>query len=137
MVQIERTVTSPAALATLAIGSVLSAGGSAPKQQASADDWADMVDEMQRWALSSRLGIPIIYGSDAVHGHDNLYGATIFPHNVGLGATRSNLFPSPFFAWFPLFQILIITDLIVFEFGFDLLEQGACSRDWRGDGIGS
>ncbi|PKA55851.1 Beta-xylosidase/alpha-L-arabinofuranosidase 2 [Apostasia shenzhenica] len=47
-----------------------------------------MVDTMQTWALSSRLGIPILYATDAVHGHNNLLDATIFPHNVGIGATR-------------------------------------------------
>jgi beta-glucosidase len=47
-----------------------------------------MVDGYQRAALSTRLGIPILYGIDAVHGHANLHGATVFPHNVGLGATR-------------------------------------------------
>ncbi|KAF3334110.1 lysosomal beta glucosidase-like protein [Carex littledalei] len=88
MAQIERQVAAPATLTDLSIGSVLSAGGSAPRHGATAEDWADMVDQMQRWALASRLGIPIIYGSDAVHGHNNLFGATIFPHNVGLGATR-------------------------------------------------
>ena len=47
-----------------------------------------MVNGFQEAALKSRLGIPILYGVDAVHGHNNLYGATIFPHNVGLGASR-------------------------------------------------
>ncbi|KAF7847262.1 hypothetical protein BT93_L3142 [Corymbia citriodora subsp. variegata] len=47
-----------------------------------------MVNEFQRGALSTRLGIPMIYGIDAVHGHNNVYKATIFPHNVGLGVTR-------------------------------------------------
>jgi beta-glucosidase len=47
-----------------------------------------MYDSFQKDALSTRLGIPIIYGVDAVHGHNNLFGATIFPHNIGLGATR-------------------------------------------------
>ncbi|KAI3988523.1 hypothetical protein MKX01_026337, partial [Papaver californicum] len=47
-----------------------------------------MVNEMQKGALSTRLGIPMIYGIDAVHGHNNVYKATIFPHNVGLGVTR-------------------------------------------------
>ncbi|KAG1337752.1 Lysosomal beta glucosidase [Cocos nucifera] len=88
MAQVERSVASPAALTGRFIGSVLNAGGSAPRERASAEEWADMVDEMQRCALASRLGIPIIYGTDAVHGNNNLYGATIFPHNVGLGATR-------------------------------------------------
>ncbi|KAK4709436.1 hypothetical protein R3W88_030361 [Solanum pinnatisectum] len=53
-----------------------------------AREWVDMVNEFQRGALSSRLGIPMIYGIDAVHGHNNVYKATIFPHNIGLGATR-------------------------------------------------
>ncbi|XP_078178658.1 uncharacterized protein LOC144572852 isoform X1 [Carex rostrata] len=88
MAQIERQVATPATLTDLSIGSVLSAGGSEPRYRATAEEWADMVDQMQKWALASRLGIPIIYGSDAVHGHNNLFGATIFPHNVGLGAAR-------------------------------------------------
>ena len=69
-------------------GSILSAGGSAPFEKALSSDWADMVDGFQKSALESRLGIPIIYGIDAVHGNNSVYGATIFPHNVGLGATR-------------------------------------------------
>ncbi|KAG6763147.1 hypothetical protein POTOM_033683 [Populus tomentosa] len=47
-----------------------------------------MINGFQNASLSSRLGIPMIYGIDAVHGHNNIYKATIFPHNVGLGATR-------------------------------------------------
>ena len=69
-------------------GSVLSGGGSVPSKQASAETWINMVNEFQKGALSTRLGIPMIYGIDAVHGHNNVYKATIFPHNVGLGATR-------------------------------------------------
>ena len=88
MAQIERTVASPRALAELGAGSVLNAGGSSPRERASPADWAGMVDGMQRLALSSRLGVPIIYGTDAVHGHNNVYGATVFPHNVGIGASR-------------------------------------------------
>ncbi|KAL6609920.1 hypothetical protein ACP70R_039889 [Stipagrostis hirtigluma subsp. patula] len=89
MAQIERTVVSPRALAELGAGSVLNGGGSAPGDRASPADWARMVDDTQRLALSSRLGVPILYGTDAVHGHNNVYGATVFPHNVGLGATRA------------------------------------------------
>ncbi|KAL6841579.1 hypothetical protein ACP4OV_028722 [Aristida adscensionis] len=88
MAQIERTVATPRALAELGAGSVLNAGGSAPRDRATPAEWARMVDGMQRLALSSRLGVPIIYGTDAVHGHNNVYGATVFPHNVGLGASR-------------------------------------------------
>lgn len=70
------------------VGSVMSEGGSAPGVRASADAWVNMVNEIQKGALSTRLAIPMIYGIDAVHGHNTVYGATIFPHNIGLGATR-------------------------------------------------
>ena len=75
----------------LCTGSVLSGGGSSPLPQATAQNWVDMINEYQKGALVSRLGIPMIYGIDAVHGHNNVYNATIFPHNVGLGATRQVL----------------------------------------------
>ncbi|KAM3260280.1 hypothetical protein ACQJBY_051504 [Aegilops geniculata] len=88
MTQIERINATAEVLSKYFIGSVLSSGGSPPFPRASAEDWASMVDEMQKAALSTCLGIPMIYGIDAVHGHNNVYKATIFPHNVGLGATR-------------------------------------------------
>ncbi|XP_026418479.1 uncharacterized protein LOC113313920 [Papaver somniferum] len=88
MTQIERTVATHSAIKDLSIGSILSGGGSGPFDKASPCDWADMIDGFQNSALQSRLGIPIIYATDAVHGHNNLFGATIFPHNIGLGATR-------------------------------------------------
>lgn len=66
----------------------MSGGGSAPAKQASAETWINMVNDFQEGALSTRLGIPMIYGIDAVHGHNTVYNATIFPHNIGLGATR-------------------------------------------------
>ncbi|MDF1519161.1 MAG: glycoside hydrolase family 3 N-terminal domain-containing protein [Brevefilum sp.] len=69
------------------IGGVLSGGGGYPETNTS-QAWADMVNAFQREALNSRLGIPIIYGVDAVHGHNNVKGATIFPHNIGLGAAN-------------------------------------------------
>lgn len=69
-------------------GSVLSGGGSVPLPDARAQDWVNMINDFQKGSLSSRLGIPMIYGIDAVHGHNNVYNATVFPHNVGLGATR-------------------------------------------------
>lgn len=72
---------------TYALGSLLSGGGSAPSNN-NATAWADMYDYYQSYALQTRLKIPIIYGIDAVHGHNNVYGATIFPHNIGLGCTR-------------------------------------------------
>lgn len=69
-------------------GSLLSGGGSVPRLRATAADWVDMVNDFQKGSLSTRLGIPMIYGIDAVHGHNNVYNSTIFPHNIGLGATR-------------------------------------------------
>ncbi|MDM8085328.1 glycoside hydrolase family 3 N-terminal domain-containing protein [Cellulomonas cellasea] len=88
MAQAERLgLQSPAQIAALGLGSVLSGGGSVPQDNTAAG-WADMVDAFQRQALSTRLQIPLIYGVDAVHGHNNVVGATIFPHNSGLGAAR-------------------------------------------------
>jgi len=68
------------------LGSLLSGGGSNPQVNEPAA-WADMLDHYQGIAAESRLGIPLMYGIDAVHGHNNVVGATIFPHNIGLGAT--------------------------------------------------
>jgi len=74
-------------ITTYFIGSVLSGGGAGPNGAGgTATQWADMVDNFQGYALKTRLGIPLIYGADAVHGHNNVYGATLFPHNIGLGA---------------------------------------------------
>ncbi|MFP4644946.1 MAG: glycoside hydrolase family 3 protein [Spirochaetales bacterium] len=70
------------------LGSILSGGGSTPDDN-NPDAWADMYDTFQRQALDTRLGIPLLYGTDAVHGHNNLKDATVFPHNIGLGATRN------------------------------------------------
>ncbi|XP_027089681.1 lysosomal beta glucosidase-like [Coffea eugenioides] len=88
MTQIERSVATPDAVKNRFIGSVLSGGGSKPFEKANSADWADMIDGFQKGAVGSRLGIPIFYGVDAVHGNNNVYGTTIFPHNIGLGATR-------------------------------------------------
>ncbi|XP_010426159.1 PREDICTED: uncharacterized protein LOC104711172 [Camelina sativa] len=88
MTQIERVVTTHPVITDYFIGSVLNGGGSWPFEDALTSDWADMIDGYQNAALATRLGIPIIYGIDAVHGNNNVYGATIFPHNIGLGATR-------------------------------------------------
>jgi len=88
MAQAERLgLTSTSDISDRALGSLLSGGGSVPEGN-TAVAWADMVDGYQREALSTRLQIPMIYGVDAVHGHSNVVGATIFPHNTGLGATR-------------------------------------------------
>jgi beta-glucosidase len=73
---------------TYFLGSVLSGGNSDPKTN-SLQDWTDLYDRLQSRALKTRLRIPILYGVDAVHGHNNVLGATVFPHNIGLGATRN------------------------------------------------
>jgi len=70
------------------LGSVLSGGGSAPAGNNPAA-WADMCDRYQSRALETRLRIPLLYGADAVHGHNNLRGAVMFPHDIGLGCTRN------------------------------------------------
>ena len=74
-------------IARLAIGSMLSGGDSAPADNRPRT-WAAAYDGYQAWALKSRLKVPLIYGIDAVHGQNHIDGAVIFPHNIGLGATR-------------------------------------------------
>ncbi|KAK5818551.1 hypothetical protein PVK06_023492 [Gossypium arboreum] len=88
MTQIERSVATPDVMKKYFIGSVLSGGGSVPAIKATPETWIKMVNTIQKGSLSTRLQIPMIYGIDAVHGHNNVYKATIFPHNVGLGVTR-------------------------------------------------
>jgi beta-glucosidase len=70
------------------IGSVLSGGDSDPKENNSLQSWTDLYDRVQTEAMKTRLGIPVLYGIDAVHGHSNVLGAVIFPHNIALGCTR-------------------------------------------------
>ena len=74
---------------TLFLGSVLSGGSSDPKEGNSLEAWTNLYDRLQQQALKTRLGIPILYGVDAVHGHNNVLGAVIFPQNIGLGCTRN------------------------------------------------
>nr|AEP33580.1 b-1,4-glucanase [Gossypium gossypioides] len=88
MVQIERSVASADVMNKYFIGSVLSGGGSAPSPQASPGAWINMINDFQKGSLATRMQIPMIYGIDSVHGNNNVYKATIFPHNIGLGATR-------------------------------------------------
>ena len=87
MTQAERRyLIDEADIKNLYLGSLLSGGGSTPEvNEPSA--WADMLDRFQSVAAETRLGIPLMYGIDAVHGHNNVVGATLFPHNIGLGAT--------------------------------------------------
>jgi len=72
----------------LCLGSVLSGGDSDPPNGNSVEDWAAIYEACQDRARRTRLGVPLLYGVDAVHGHNNVSGAVIFPHNIGLGCTR-------------------------------------------------
>ena len=74
-------------ISTYFLGSILSGGGAVPKKN-TPKGWVEMANNFQRHALSTRLKIPLIYGIDAVHGHNNVVGATTFPHNIGLGCTN-------------------------------------------------
>lgn len=90
MIQTERMAVSPEEVKAFHLGSVLSGGGSAPGENRPAD-WVAMNDAY--WAASTdedeeHLPIPILYGVDAIHGHNNVRGATVFPHNIGLGAAN-------------------------------------------------
>lgn len=82
-------IRDPADVARYALGSVLNGGGSDPKAGNSLQAWSEMYAQYQQQALQTRLKIPLLYGVDAVHGHNNVLGAVIFPHNIGLGATRN------------------------------------------------
>ncbi|WP_165190861.1 glycoside hydrolase family 3 protein [Caulobacter soli] len=84
---------TPADLEKYPLGSILAGGNSAPggDDRAPPKAWTDLVDAYRKQALAQRPGhtpIPILFGIDAVHGHNNIVGATIFPHNIGLGAMR-------------------------------------------------
>ncbi|WP_344221052.1 glycoside hydrolase family 3 N-terminal domain-containing protein [Kribbella sancticallisti] len=88
MTQAERNaLRSKSDIATYALGSLLSGGGSVPTPNTPAG-WAAMIDSFQLNAQATRLQVPLIYGVDAVHGHNNVIGATILPHNIGMGATH-------------------------------------------------
>ncbi|MGB9718435.1 MAG: glycoside hydrolase family 3 N-terminal domain-containing protein [Thermoproteota archaeon] len=82
-----QSISSISDISTYNLGGLLSGGGSCPIPNIPSN-WAKMYNEYQKEAVEgTRLGIPILYGIDAVHGHNNVYGAVIFPHNVGMGAS--------------------------------------------------
>ncbi|MFE3403158.1 glycoside hydrolase family 3 N-terminal domain-containing protein [Streptomyces anulatus] len=88
MTQAERNaLRAPGDIAAYGLGSLLSGGGSAPTPNTAAA-WARMTDAYQLRTRATRFQIPLIYGVDAVHGHNNVVGATIMPHNIGIGAGR-------------------------------------------------
>ncbi len=87
MVQPEQAGITSDDVRAYGFGSVLSGGGSAPAKGNSPEDWQERVNELKAAALETRLGIPLLYGVDAVHGNNNVYGTVIYPHNIALGAT--------------------------------------------------
>lgn len=89
MTQAERDAirAHPEHITRFALGSILSGGGQNPTPN-TPEAWANMVDGFQAEALRTRLAIPLIYGVDAVHGHAALLKATVFPHNIALGAAN-------------------------------------------------
>lgn len=91
MIQGEIAHVTPDDLRKYGLGSVLNGGGSFPEgdKNASIDDWVALADAYYLSSIDTSegsAGIPVIWGTDAVHGHNNVVGATIFPHNIGLGA---------------------------------------------------
>jgi beta-glucosidase len=84
---IENGSIDPAGVERLQVGGVLSGGDGNPTSN-DPDGWHRMVDGYQQAALRTRLGIPILYGIDAIHGQSHVVGGTYFPHEIGLGATR-------------------------------------------------
>ena len=93
MVQGEIKTVTPADLTKYHLGSILNGGGSFPNEQKNSTmrDWLDLSDQYYLASLDKSqggAGIPVVWGTDAVHGHNNVIGATLFPHNIGLGAAN-------------------------------------------------
>jgi beta-glucosidase len=90
IIQADISAISPSDLNTYPLGSILAGGNSGPNgnERATAAQWKALVDAFRSASVKSGAAIPILFGVDAVHGHSNLPGATIFPHNIGLGAAR-------------------------------------------------
>jgi beta-glucosidase len=94
LIQPELRHLTPADVTEYSIGSLLNGGGSYPNENKNAkvEDWLALADSFYRASMSEengRLAIPIMWGTDAVHGHNNVIGATLFPHNIALGATHN------------------------------------------------
>jgi len=93
IIQPELKYVTPDDIKRYHIGSVLNGGGTTPNNNkfATVRDWANLAEQFYQASMDEsdgRVGIPIIWGSDAVHGNNNVYGSTLFPHNIGLGAAR-------------------------------------------------
>ncbi|MDA3901343.1 MAG: glycoside hydrolase family 3 protein [Spirochaetes bacterium] len=88
MAQAANYAASPMDVTNYSLGSILSGGSDGPLSGSKPENWLEFCNDYQKAALESRLGIPILYGIDAVHGHAKAIGATVFPHNIGLGAAN-------------------------------------------------
>jgi beta-glucosidase len=93
LIQGDISTITPKDLETYPLGSILAGGNSGPNgnERSSAADWAKLVGEFRAVSMKPQangVAIPIVFGVDAVHGHNNVPGATLFPHNIGLGAAR-------------------------------------------------
>ncbi|CAI9273087.1 unnamed protein product [Lactuca saligna] len=88
MTHIDSYVATPEVMRTYLIGSLSIGGASPPSKEPYPEAWINTINTLQRGSLATRLGIPMMYGIDAVHGNSKVYNATIFPHNIGLGVTR-------------------------------------------------
>lgn len=87
MIQADTRWITPEEVAEYKIGSILSGGGASPKDGNKLENWVTSANNYQKAVIDSG-GIPLLYGIDAVHGNNNLYGATIYPHNIGLAAAN-------------------------------------------------
>ena len=90
MIQAEISAIAPEDIAGCPVGAILNGGGCAPgnNKHAALGDWLALADAFFEASKASG-GVPLIWGTDAVHGHSNVFGATVFPHNIGLGAARN------------------------------------------------
>lgn len=91
MTQADIRSVTPEEVQRHSLGSVLNGGGAWPgmNRQASVGEWLDLAKRFHAASLASSAGIPVVWGTDAVHGHNNVFGATLFPHNIGLGAAQN------------------------------------------------
>ena len=94
LIQPELRQVTPADVTEYSLGSILNGGGSFPgeNKHAKVEEWIALADGFYNASMSTeggRVPVPIMWGTDAVHGHNNIIGATLFPHNIALGATRN------------------------------------------------
>jgi beta-glucosidase len=92
VIQPEWKTIKPEEVTQYHIGSIENGGGAVPggNKHATVRDWVDLIEPYYQASVvpGKKVTIPLIWASDAVHGHNNVYGATLFPHNIGLGAAN-------------------------------------------------